>query len=112
MRSNSRAKTAANVFGDYLTTPESHENMIVFPVFTSSPQCNGYALLDEAIKSSWFTEGKASNGLPSWTPSIETQRDRETPVYNDLEPLPRYLYVRRDRKTCQKMSLFCGAGWT
>ncbi len=96
MRSNTRAKTATNVLGDYLTTlsldePESHENMIVFPVFTSSPQCNGYAILDEAIKSGWFTEGKVSNGLPSWTPSAETQRDRETPVYNDLEPLPRYL---------------------
>ncbi len=55
-----RTKTAANVFGDYLATlslgePESHENMIVLPVFTASPQRDGYAFLDEAVKCGRFT---------------------------------------------------------
>ena len=69
----------ARVFGEFLKTLtvgelESHDNLTVFPVFTTAPQKNGYSLLDEAVKTGKFkvtevTEGgsvpnlKVENGL-------------------------------------------------
>ena len=67
MKINKRAKKEANAFRDYLGTlslgePLSHENMTVFPVFTTNPQRNGYMLLDEAVKSGRFTVTEVTEG--------------------------------------------------
>jgi hypothetical protein len=72
MKINERNEAAASVFGDYLKTlslgePEAHKNMTVFPVFTTNPQRNGYALLDEAVKTGKFriTEVTEEGSVPN-----------------------------------------------
>ncbi len=83
MKSNKSAKTAADVFGDYLGTlflgePLSHENMMVFPVFTTSPQQNGYALLDEAVKSGRFMVTEMTDG--GSVPNLKVINDLDNDV--------------------------------
>ena len=41
---------------------QAHENMTVFPVFTTNAQKNGYSLLDEAVKTGKFTVTEVSEG--------------------------------------------------
>ena len=83
MKSNESAKTKTNVFGDYLGTlslgePLSHENMTVFPVFTTSPQHNGYVLLDEAVKSGRFTVTEVTEG--GSVPNLKVVNDLDSDV--------------------------------
>ncbi|HXY53059.1 MAG TPA: DUF6569 family protein [Nitrospirota bacterium] len=83
MKSNKRAKTEANVFGDYLGTlslgePLSYENMTVFPVFTASPQHNGYMLLDEAVRSGRFTVTEVTEG--GSVPNLKVVNDLDSDV--------------------------------
>ena len=57
----------ARVFDEFLKTLsvgelETHDNLTVFPVFTTAPQKNGYSLLDEAVKTGKFTVTEVTEG--------------------------------------------------
>lgn len=57
----------AKVFGEFLKTLtvgelETHDNLTIFPVFTTTPQKNGYSLLDEAVKTGKFTVTEVTEG--------------------------------------------------
>jgi hypothetical protein len=57
----------AKVFGEFLKTLtvgelETHDNLTIFPVFTTTPQKNGYSLLDEAVKTGKFSVTEVTEG--------------------------------------------------
>jgi len=83
MKINKRAKKETNVFREYLGTlslgePLSHENMTVFPVFTTNPKQNGYVLLDEAVKSGRFTVTEVTEG--GSVPNLKVVNDLDRDV--------------------------------